>query len=642
MLRLERHPFGPRVYVFRRRIHEYHLGLAVLAALSVGAFFDVVDPGLATTLAAVVGVWLVAKDWRDLVPSKRDSASWQLGLHRRATPLRGLRRSDSLPTLAALAALTAGIVNLVSAATPNSGWRHRFLLRNVESVGEIRVFHALALPAAAALIVTAFYLYRRRRGALNVAVALLLALGVLNVVKGLDFEEALWSFAAAALLWWGRSAFHVRHDPVSLRSALLRGPAILAGAAVLIVASIALAAPASGSFGQILRASGDAVIWQPGPIAFEDEVGHLPLAVSLLALGALLTVAYLLFRPLAAPRSLPDSEARRVARELVRRYGTDTLAFFKLRRDKQYLFDEAGSAFLAYRIENGVMLTSGDPVGPSAALPGLVSEAVAFAEQRGLKLAASGVSEGLVSLWRQAGLRALYIGDEAIVDTGRFSLEGRAIRKVRQSVARLEKSGYAAELAELAELDEPTLCELEAVTKRWLAGACERGFSMSMDSLRTERDAGGVVLLARDGEGRIRGFLHLVPSYGRPAMSLSSMRRDRETPNGLMEFLVVRAIEALRDRGVEELSLNFAAFARVMHGPRGRFERLAGKLVALGNPYFQIESLYRFNAKFFPRWEPRYLLYEGALGLPRAGLAVMWAEGQLPKPRRRVPVEGER
>jgi lysyl-tRNA synthetase class 2 len=641
MLRLERHPFGPRVYVLRRRIHEYHLGLAVLAALAVGAFFDFDDLGLAAALAAAVGVWLIAKDWRDLVPSKRDSASWQLGLHRRAAPLRGLRRSDSLPTLAALAALTAGIVNLVSAATPNSGWRHRFLLRNVESLGEIRVFHALALPAAAALIVTAFYLYRRRRGALNVAVALLLALGVLNLVKGLDFEEALSSFAAAALLWWGRSAFHVRHDPVSLRSALLRVPAILAGAAVLIISSVALAAPASASFAQILHASVDAVIWQPGPIAFRDDVGHLPLTVSLLALGALLTVAYLVFRPLAAPRSLPDAEARCVARELVRRYGTDTLAFFKLRHDKQYLFDEAGVAFLAYRIENGVMLISGDPVGPSAALPGLVSEAVAFAERRGLKLAASGVSEGLVPLWRQAGLRALYIGDEAIVETGGFSLEGRAIRKVRQSVARLEKSGYATELAELAELDERTLCELEGVTKRWLAGACERGFSMSMDSLRTERDAGGVVILAR-ADGRIRGFLHLVPSYGRPAMSLSSMRRDRETPNGLMEFLVVRAIEALRERGVEELSLNFAAFARVLHGPRGRFERLAGKVVALANPYFQIESLYRFNAKFFPRWEPRYLLYEGALGLPRAGLAVMWAEGQLPKPRRRVPVEGER
>jgi lysyl-tRNA synthetase class 2 len=636
MLRLERHPFGPRVYVLRRRIHEYHLGLAILAALAVGSVFGVVDLGFATALATLGGLWLVVKDWRDIVPSQRDSATWQVGLHRRAAPLRGLRRSDSLPTLAALAALTAGIVNLVSAATPNSGWRHRFLL-NVESLDEIRVFHALALPVAAGLIVTAFYLYRRRRGALNVAVVLLIALGVLNLVKGLDFEEAMWSFAAAALLWWGRAAFHVRHDPVSLRSAPYRVAAVVAGTAVLIVASVAIAAPNNASFGEILRASGDAVIWQPGPVAFHDDVSKLPLAVGLLALSALLTVAYLVFRPLAAPRSLPDAKARRAARQLVREHGTDTLAFFKLRRDKQYLFDDAGGAFLAYRVENGVLLCSGDPIGPPAALPGIVSKAVAYAERRGLKLAASGVSEELVPLWQQAGLRALYIGDEAVVETDRFSLEGRAIRKVRQSVARLEKTGYSSELAELSQLDESTFCELEAVAERWRAGAAERGFSMAMDSLRTERDAvGSVALLARDVDGRIRGFLHFVPSYGRPAMSLSSMRRDRDTPNGLMEFLVVRAIEALRERGVEEISLNFAAFARVMHGPRGSLERLAGRLVALANPLFQIESLYRFNAKFFPRWEPRYLLYEGALGLPRAGLAVMWAEGQLPKPRRRV------
>ena len=641
MLRLERHPFGPRVYLLRRRIHEYHLGLAILAALGAGSLFDDVELGLATALAALAGVWLVAKDWRDLVPSKRDSATWQLGLHRRAAPLRSLRRCDSLPLLAALAALAAGIVNLVSAATPNSGWRHRILLR-VESLDEIRVFHALALPAAAGLIVTAFYLYRRRRGALNVAVGLLIALGVLNLAKGLDFEEAAWSFAAAALLWWGRAAFHVRHDPVSLRSALYRVPAVVAGTAVLVVGSVWIAAPRGDPAGEILRATGDAVLWQPGPIAFHDEMGRLPLAISLLALAALLACAYLVFKPLAAPRSLPDARARRAARRLVRRYGTDTLAFFKLRRDKQYLFDRDGSAFLAYRIENGVLLCSGDPVGPPAALPRLVSEAAAYAERRGLKLAVCGASENLVPLWRQAGMRALYIGDEAVVETASFSLEGRAIRKVRQSVARLQKSGYTAELADLSQLEEETLCELEAVAERWRAGAAERGFSMAMDSVRTERDAGGVVLLARDADGGIRGFIHLVPSYGRPAMSLSSMRRDRDTPNGLMEFLVVRAIEALRERGVEEISLNFAAFARVMHGPHGRLERLAGRLVALGNPFFQIESLYRFNAKFFPRWEPRYLLYEGALGLPRAGLAVMWAEGQLPKkPRRRAAAEVE-
>ena len=551
MLRLERHPFGPRVYLLRRRVHEYHLGLAILAALAGGSFFDVVDLSFATGLAALAGFWLVVKDWRDILPSKRDSATWQLGLHRRAAPLRSLRRTDSLPAIAALAALIAGIVNLVSAVTPNSPGRHRLLL-NIESLEEIRVFHALALPAAAGLIVTAFYLYRRRRDALHVGVALLVALGLLNLVKGLDFEEALWSFAAATLLWWGRSAFHVQHDPVSLRSALFRVPAVITGAAVLIIASVAIAAPSNASAGMILRAAGDAVVWQRGPIAFHDDVGRLPLAVSLVALLALLAVAY--------------------------------------------------------------------------------------AEQRGLKLAASGVSGELVPLWEQAGLRALYIGDEAIVETGSFSLEGRAIRKVRQSVTRLEKAGYTAELADLGSLDERTLCEIEGVAERWRAGAAERGFAMAMDSLRTERDAGSVVALARQADGRIRGFIHLVPSYGRSAMSLSSMRRDRDTPNGLMEFLVARAIDALRDRGVEEVSLNFATFARMMQRPSGRFERIAGRFVALANPVFQIESLYRFNAKFFPRWEPRYLVYEGALGLPRAALAVMWAEGQLPKLRRRARV----
>ena len=113
--------------------------------------------------------------------------------------------------------------------------------------------------------------------------------------------------------------------------------------------------------------------------------------------------------------------------------------------------------------------------------------------------------------------------------------------------------------------------------------------------------------------------------------ALSSMRRERDTPNGLTEFLVARGIELLRGRGVEEVSLNFAAFARWMHSPGGVVERALGRLAAVFNPYFQIESLYRFNAKFFPRWEPRYLLHEGPLALPRTGLAALWAEGQLPK-----------
>jgi lysyl-tRNA synthetase, class II len=317
---------------------------------------------------------------------------------------------------------------------------------------------------------------------------------------------------------------------------------------------------------------------------------------------------------------------------LVRAHGKDTLSFFKLRGDKHYFFTSDQRAFVGYRIENGVLLLSGDPVGPEDALPALLGQVRAFAQQRGLKVGAVGASERLCPLYEGLGLRTMYLGDEAIIELERFSLEGRPIRKVRQSVSRLSKAGYEAELRELSSLDASTIEEIEAVIERGREGAPERGFSMAMDSLRGVHDLDTLVLLGRDASGAIRGVLHFVPCYGRATVSLSFMRRDPDTPNGLTEFLVAEAAQLLRHKGLSELSLNFAAFARWMHSPQRPIERMLAKLITLGNPFFQIESLYRFNAKFFPRWEPRYLVYEGALGLPRAGIAALWAEGQLPKP----------
>jgi lysyl-tRNA synthetase class 2 len=322
-----------------------------------------------------------------------------------------------------------------------------------------------------------------------------------------------------------------------------------------------------------------------------------------------------------------------LALRLVREHGHDTLSAFKLRPDLGTLVARDGRAFLSYRVDSGVLLIAGDPVGPAEALPELLRELCAFAELRGLRLGAVGASERFAELARDAGLRALYLGDEAIVNTRTFTLEGKPIKKVRQAVNRVAREGFTASIRCVGDLDPAELEALEAVSARWRAGAAERGFSMAMDGLRGEHLADSLVVVAHDGEGRARGFLHFVPAYGASAMSLSAMRRDRDTPNGLTEFLIVRAIEALGGAGIEELSLNFAAFARWLHSPRNRLERALGRLARGANPYFQIESLYTFNAKFFPRWAPRYLLHDGPAALPRTALVALWVEGQLPKPR---------
>ncbi len=548
-----------------------------------------------------------------------------------------LRIADRVPTLAALAAALIGLINIASALTPNIRWRGHLLLE-FEPVEAMRLFHALALPAGGALLLVAPYLLKRRQRAWQAAILLMLVLGVFDLLKGLDFEETALTWGMAAVLLFSRQAFTVRHDPVSLRSALWRVPLLgligLAGAALATWVS-----QGHPSVASVLRETGDLLRWQSGPMHFERHsalhyhFAWIPLTVHAVELGTLLAIAYVIFRPLAAPRALPDPAARRLAGELVRSHGQDTLSFFKLRGDKQYFFSTDRQAFVGYRIENGVLLLSGDPVGPEAAIDPLLAQLSAFAESRGLKLGAVGASEAMRPRFERLGLRSLYLGDEAVIDLQRFSLEGRPIRKVRQSVTRLRKAGFESELQELSALDGPTLAAVEHVLELGRQGAPERGFSMTMDTISGPHAEQTLVLLARDGEGTVRGVLHFVPCYGRPAMSLSFMRRDPTTPNGLTEFMVATAAELLRERGLEELSLNFATFARWIHSPERWHERVLGKVVSVLNPFFQIESLYRFNAKFFPRWEPRYLVYEGTLGLLRASLAAAWAEGQLPKPR---------
>jgi lysyl-tRNA synthetase class 2 len=523
-------------------------------------------------------------------------------------------------------------VDLLSALTPNARWRGHVLLR-VEAVQELQVFHALAIPVAATLFICAYYLYRRRLRALRLAVALLLALTLFNVLKGFDFEEAIGDLAVATLLWWGRESFYVEHDPLGRRAALLRAP-LVALTALLVSFLLVLSAAPHASLDLVVRETSDLLLWKRGPIVFHDELGRLDLAIGLLGIAALAAIAYLAFRPLAAPRDLPEREVRELARELVRAHGSDTLAYFKLRRDKHYLFTDDHRAFVGYRIENRVLVVSGDPVGPSEATPELLAKLAGFAERRGLRIAAIGVGKASRAEFENLGLRSFYIGDEALVETRTFSLEGRSIRKVRQSVSRLERAAYRCQLVCPSELSDDQFSEVADAATRWLAGKAERGFSMALDTPAPD-DHETLLLLARDEAGALRGLLHFVPTYGHPAASLSSMRRDPTAPNGLTEYMVVNAIELLAARGIEEVSLNFAAFARLLHSPSGMVERMLGRLLVSADAYFQIERLYRFNAKFSPRWEARYLMHEGALSLPRTALAALWVEGQLPHPRRR-------
>ncbi len=321
-----------------------------------------------------------------------------------------------------------------------------------------------------------------------------------------------------------------------------------------------------------------------------------------------------------------------VVRRLVTTFGADTLAPFALRADKSYFCARDETAFLAYRVVNGVAVIAGDPIGRDDAREELVRSFLEFAHERGWRVAVLGASERDLDLYRSLGLRALYHGDEAVVDTESFSLEGRPIRKVRQSVHRLEKAGFTVRVLRPDEMDDSLRAQLEAVARSWRGDAPERGFVMAFDALFRVDEDDAVFVLGVDSDGRAQGFLHFAVCPAGSALSLSSMPRAADVPNGFTEWLICESIEWARAHGFAHVSLNFSPFAALL-SPEAELsfaQRLQAATLRRMKPWFQLDNLLLFNRKFFPSWQQRFVVYERRRDLPRVGIAALAVEAYLP------------
>jgi lysyl-tRNA synthetase class 2 len=325
------------------------------------------------------------------------------------------------------------------------------------------------------------------------------------------------------------------------------------------------------------------------------------------------------------------AEERGRAGQIVAAWGHDTLAPFALRADKSYFFAEDEGAFLAYRVVGGVAIVAADPIGPRDACVQLLREFRAFAHERGWRVAILGAGAERLDSYRALGLRAIYHGDEAVVDTATFSLDGRAIRKVRQSTHRLRKAGYTTTVLRPSEIDRALRDELESIAAEWRGSQPERGFVMALDALFNLDDEAVVFVVGYDADGRPQGFLHFAISHAGSALSLSSMPRRRAVPNGFVEWLVCASVEWARAVGYRRVSLNFAPFAALFAGTHLSLgQRLARAVLVRLKGWFQLDNLLQFNRKFFPEWQARYIVFERVRDLPRVSVAALAAESYLP------------
>jgi lysyl-tRNA synthetase, class II len=551
-------------------------------------------------------------------------------------PPKDAKRLTWIPGVAALLTFLIGISDVLAVFKP--GWHDRLHKVNAVVPGTLtNVTRTSDVIIGLLLLMLARGLRRRKRRAWQAVLALLAFDVVIHFMHfpRLVSASGIVAIVLLAVLLYRHQDFYAIGDPRSRGTALR----VFLGLVVMDFAiglGYLAVGPLAGSYSVTQRVQDvlyelvgvyGTVQWASDP---RGDFFHWLTS----ALGAFTVIVpiYLFLRSARPRAALAAADAVKL-RELLDRHGDrDSLGYFALRSDKSVIWSPSGKAAICYRVVSGVMLASGDPLGDPEAWPGAIAEFLSDAAQHAWRPAVMGCSELGAEVWcREGDLTALELGDEAIVNVTEFSLSGRPMRNVRQMVNRVAKNGYTAEARRVGDIPRPELSQIIRDADVWRGTHTERGFSMALGRIGAPGDENCVLVTANEN-GVLRAILHFVP-WGADGLSLDLMRRDKTAQAGLNDFLIVEAIKAAPALGVKRVSLNFAMFrAALERGERigaGPVLKAWRGLLVFASRWFQIESLYKFNAKFAPVWEPRFFVYPGGRDAPRIAFAALEAEAFL-------------
>ncbi|HVX23691.1 MAG TPA: phosphatidylglycerol lysyltransferase domain-containing protein [Acidimicrobiales bacterium] len=573
----------------------------------------------ATTLERVATGDRVAKGRKpaaDLHPAM--AASWPRGASWPPAPAVAAdrRRVRRVRRLAAAAIFVAGLFDLLVAVSRPAA-SHLRLVHDYLPLGVSQAAGALVALAGIGLMMLARGVLKGQWRAWLVAVGLLATSLLLHLAHGAGVGGLLLTLLVLLLLLAERDLFRSTADLASVRSAV----ATLVVGGLAAVGAAALAIELSGrsrrlplpSWPLVLAAAAERLVGLQS-VTLPDRIDDW-VSPSLLAVGIALAVValYLLTRPVV-DRGLSSGRAAELrARDIVRRHGTGTLDYFALRDDKRWFFHR--DSLVAYAVYGGVCLVSPDPIGPRSERQHVWDAFRRLCDRNGWGVGVMAAADDWLPAYRDAGMRHLYIGDEAVVDVRRFSLQGGKMKGLRQAVNRVARHGYTVRFFDPSQVTPEVGRPLVDLMGRNRRGDQERGFSMMLGRLFDPRDTGLLLTVVYGPDGRPAAMCQFVPSAAIGGYSLDLMRRDPgDHPNGLLDFALCSTIDHLRDRGQAGLSLNFAAMRSTLDGEGGdgltqRVERWALRRMSGVLP---IESLWKFNAKYEPDWLPRYVVYDAA------------------------------
>ncbi len=496
-----------------------------------------------------------------------------------------------------------GVVLLTSAAFPALTDRFAVLYRYLP-LAAIEVSHQLSIAAGVLLLALSRGIAGQVRSAYRLTQGLLIGGAAFSLLKGIDYEEAVFLLAVVALLRQQRGRFYRESYPLfSLRN--------LAWLASLFAALFAFAWLGGWVRGELPLGWEYLSRFEPSQEAPRFARGLLVAAS--VAIGFL---GWSFFRRPSTEVVKPDPGELAEAEKVLAQYGGGEFAHLVFLGDKYLFWSPDRDAFIQYGKIRDRLMALGDPCGRVESFDATILAFREYADRHDLTPCFYEASEMHLHRYHDAGFALFKLGETAVVDLAGFSTSGKRSESLRHSANRARRDGASFEL--LAQpLDEAVWPQLRAVSDAWLAGrgAAEKGFSLgNYNESYLRRSAIAVIRV----EARIVAFANLLPDYGsHTQLSIDLMRHGPDAPVGTMDLLFVELILHAQEQGYRYFNLGMAPLGGV---GETRYARAGEKVARLafehGNRFYNYKGLRSFKDKFHPLWRSAYFAYPTLAPLP--------------------------
>ena len=502
------------------------------------------------------------------------------------------------PQIVGALVFAAGIVLLVSGATPGLTSRLA-MLRRLVPLPVLETSQLVGSICGVALLILSRALFRRVREGYHLTLVALAAGIAASLLKGLDFEEAIFLTVVLGALWLGRRAFYREASVVADRFTPTWVVSIVGvlGAVIWIALFAHRHIEYSHDLWWTFVASADA------PRVLRALLAAVLTAASFFALN--------LLRPAWPRRGLPTRAEVDRARPVIAR-SHESLANAALAGDKRLLFAPGAvvpqpDAFIMYQVSRRSWVALGDPVGECNRYEDLMWRFRELVDECGGWTVFYQTSAAYLALYVDLGLTPVKFGEEARVALASFSLKGGERRGLRQAHGRAQRDGAVFEVVPKDSV-APLLPALRGISDHWLMDKAtgEKGFSIG--AFREDYILEFPVALVRCG-GVPVAFANLWATQNREELSIDLMRFGPGAPRSAMDFLFAELMLWGRAQGYRWFNLGMAPLSGLDSHPLGpAWNRIGSFVFHHFEHFYNFEGLRQYKEKFAPVWEPRYLV----------------------------------